>query len=250
MKQEREAVGVERVEGEGRGLGGEVDLLLGGGVESTAIVERKTRANGGESNRVEHGDAAAAMGNLTGSLSNFENIYSPTPLPSAPPVCLSVYINGVFLLTKPPPPEIPRPRSPTFPKLSIELVGIERESRVEVVLAGMERKSNRVDSLEDAQKLAEKRGNEHGVLIFVYAVDGIHHAKEIADALGDLEEKNNWEVNNLRVVEALSTLYCPLHPLRPPLPLHRDSRHHPPPSPRQRHHRCAETGSPAYSPRS
>uniref|UniRef100_A0A0D3GA39 Uncharacterized protein n=1 Tax=Oryza barthii TaxID=65489 RepID=A0A0D3GA39_9ORYZ len=61
----------------------------------------------------------------------------------------------------------------------------------------MERKSNRVDSLEDAQKLAEKRGNEHGVLIFVYAVDGIHHAKEIADALGDLEEKNNWEARQL-----------------------------------------------------
>uniref|UniRef100_A0A0E0DU64 Uncharacterized protein n=1 Tax=Oryza meridionalis TaxID=40149 RepID=A0A0E0DU64_9ORYZ len=89
---------------------------------------------------------------------------------------------------------------------------MERESRVGVVLAGIECKSEeiRVDSLEAVQKLAEKRGNEHGVLVFIYAVDGVHHAKEIADALGDLKKNNDWHVNNLGVVEALSTLYGPL----------------------------------------
>uniref|UniRef100_A0A0E0PQB7 Uncharacterized protein n=1 Tax=Oryza rufipogon TaxID=4529 RepID=A0A0E0PQB7_ORYRU len=68
----------------------------------------------------------------------------------------------------------------------------------------------RVDSLEAVQKLAEKRGDERGVLVFIYAVDGVHHAKEIADALGDLKKNNDWHVNNLGVVEALSTLYGPL----------------------------------------
>lgn len=51
VKQERETVGVERVEGEGRGLGGEVDLLLGGGVESTAIVVERSGEAQDESER-------------------------------------------------------------------------------------------------------------------------------------------------------------------------------------------------------